>query len=611
MNILHVLSQFEVTGAEIYAITLMKEQQKKGHHVFVTSDTFSQPYLFNYFTLNVGDRRYLNRIRIIRILKDFVQEKKIDIIHAHSRAASWVCYFVSLGTNTPLISTIHGRQHIHLSNKLFNIYGDEIIAVCENIRDHLKNRLKIKSGIKVIRNGFNMEGTEITDKFSNDSNIFVISIIGRLSGPKGKFVHWFIKNVIPKCYEKDSNILFRIIGGQIVPLEIPSIIDELNNYFGKKVIIAIPHQNDLTPHIENSDLIIGSGRVAIECMRFNKPVVAIGESKYIGLVTKDTLEEALETNFGDCNDFVGYNEEVVTNDLMDFVSRKSYYIDNLKWYQDFVRKNFNIISIAEQIEDIYLEKISIRKSHLKNITVLIYHKVVDKILVKPKHQTYVTGENFEKQLKFLLDLGFTPITFKDCYKCFSRKASLPGKPIIITFDDGYKDIFTVAFPIAKKFRIKFVVFTIGKDSKNNFWDVDDQNFSSDLLASEELLEMHNYGVEIGSHSVNHKSLITLDKNEIYYEVQKSKEYLENIIFSEVISFSYPYGDVNETVKDIVRYSGYKFGAATITGPLNFFKDRFEIRRIPVFPNTTLLGLRKKISPWYSLYKEIKKFLKNE
>jgi peptidoglycan/xylan/chitin deacetylase (PgdA/CDA1 family) len=609
MRILHVLSQFEVTGAEIYAIALMEEQQNNGHKIYVTSDTFSRPHLYNYFTTNIGNRKYPNRLRVYKKLKKFVLEKQIDVIHAHSRAASWICHWVSLKTNIPLISTVHGMQHIHFSSKLFNIYGDQIIAICENIARQLREKLKVNTGICTIRNGLNFSEFPIDRMEKIKSEEYIITFMGRLTGPKGEFIIWFMKNVFPLFYEKFNNARLIIIGGIIVPDEFPDALNEINSRYGREIIQHLTFQKNLVPFILNSDLCIGSGRVAMEIMALNRPVMAVGESCYIGIIKNDNIENAIITNFGDCAEKEERKVEPVLNDLVRFYTHYRQNAGNYKWYREFVSANYNILTVNKEIEKIYQEKIAVRKSRVKNLNVLMYHKVIDTAGIKPMHQIHVTKNRFEAQLVLLLEKGYTPITFADLSGYYNNKTPLPEKPVILTFDDGYKNNYDFAFPLAKKYKIKFVVFCMGKKAERNFWDSEDKEFFSELLSPEEIKEMSDYGIEIGSHTINHKKLSSLTKNEITCELEDSKKYLESITGKPVISLAYPYGDVDEKVKIIAGQTGYEFGIATTTGPLNFFKDRFEIRRIPVFPDTDLIGFSKKISRIYPVYKEFKNKIK--
>ena len=154
MRILHLLSQVSLTGAEVYAADLCRYQMDHGDTCIIVSDTLFAATKAEYIPMSIHNRRWPNRIRIIIALVKLCRERQIDIIHAHSRAASWVANIVSKITRIAYVSSVHGRQKAHFSSTRWNIYGANIVAVCENIRDNLTEELHIPSGcVRVIRNG--------------------------------------------------------------------------------------------------------------------------------------------------------------------------------------------------------------------------------------------------------------------------------------------------------------------------------------------------------------------------------------------------------------------------------------------------------------------------
>ena len=152
MRILHLLSQTHLTGAEVYAADLCKYQTQQGHECFIISDTLSVESVARYFPMAIHNRKYVNRIKNIREIIKFCKKHRIDLIHAHSRAGSWLVNIVRLFVNIAYVSTIHGRQSVHFSSKRKNVYGQRIIAVCEHLKDHIGDELYIDENVYLIRN---------------------------------------------------------------------------------------------------------------------------------------------------------------------------------------------------------------------------------------------------------------------------------------------------------------------------------------------------------------------------------------------------------------------------------------------------------------------------
>ncbi len=159
MNILHVLSGDLVTGSETSTAAFIRRQVQKGHQVFIAAGSFSQPVKAKFVPIPIYDRGFPSRLRNIRALARLIREEKIDLVHAHSRAASWVSHWACRITKTAYLSTLHGRQHLHFSNRNFNVYGHHCAAVCENIREQMleETRVFMPEQLAVVRNGIELK----------------------------------------------------------------------------------------------------------------------------------------------------------------------------------------------------------------------------------------------------------------------------------------------------------------------------------------------------------------------------------------------------------------------------------------------------------------------
>ncbi|MGO9480405.1 MAG: polysaccharide deacetylase family protein [Candidatus Kryptoniota bacterium] len=215
------------------------------------------------------------------------------------------------------------------------------------------------------------------------------------------------------------------------------------------------------------------------------------------------------------------------------------------------------------------------------IKVLMYHRIVDD---KDSHEDYswlVTTHQFRRHLELLDRWGYTCINFEDHSLFLEGKITLPKKPVIITFDDGYEEVYKYALPITKEFGVRATAFVLGDRSiRNNAWE--NTTFeSSDLLSDDQILELHRSGFEIGSHSMTHADLSKISRGAARDEICRSKEHLEDLIQAPVITFAYPYGNVNTDLKDMVRDAGYNYGCGTYSGSPKFTHDLYNIRRIAV------------------------------
>ncbi len=488
--------------------------------------------------------------------------------------------------NVPLVVFIHGRQATSLSRRLFHGFGDYTIAICEKLEQQLLDIFKfLPDKIEVVRNGFNLPVVEKNDKTGRKT----VAFITRLSGPKKDLAYKFLEYISASTFfDHAGDVKFKIIGGQSIPPEFEKF---------KKSFEFTGYTDSLPQEMNKADVIIGSGRIAIDAILHQKPLIAIGEACTIGLVTKDNLQFALETNFGDMNvtekefDF----EKIMTdlNAALDLTE-----CDNSVYEK--VKNDCDIVKVVDRLEFIFQ---SVRVRFYRNeIPIIYYHRIAKDVNDAGKHGIFVTEKQFEDHLRFLKDEGFKTITFEEALKI--KKNCTPGKYVIITFDDGYEDNYTLAFPLLKKYGFKAIIFLVA-NLESNVWDAQSDEPKLKMLNRSQIIEMSEYGIEFGSHTLSHADLSKEPEEKVKVELVDSKKILESKLGKEITSFAFPYGNCNETVKQLAKETGYKFAYATDSAPLGLHEDLFQIRRIGIFPNTTVTGLGRKVKGSY-IFKRVKK-----
>ena len=178
------------------------------------------------------------------------------------------------------------------------------------------------------------------------------------------------------------------------------------------------------------------------------------------------------------------------------------------------------------------------------LAVLCYHKIGTPPAGSKLKELWVSPEKFRRQVKYLLDNGYKTLLFSELLKAWKGGTGLPEKAVLITFDDGYENNYTAAWPILKELGAKgniFVVFnTIGKA---NIWHNPSSEPWINMATAEMLLEMKESGImEFGSHTMNHPHLGALEPENAVWEMRESKRQLEALLGGEVCAFAYPYGD---------------------------------------------------------------------
>jgi peptidoglycan/xylan/chitin deacetylase (PgdA/CDA1 family) len=138
------------------------------------------------------------------------------------------------------------------------------------------------------------------------------------------------------------------------------------------------------------------------------------------------------------------------------------------------------------------------------------------------------------------------------------------RPVVITFDDGYGDIYEHAFCLLQAWRLPAVVFLVA-DRKTDSWREWGDRGTLQLLSWSQIKVMSDAGIVCGSHSLTHTRLTHCNEWQLRAEVLDSKEMIEDQIGRSVKHFCYPYGDYDQRIQDTVQKAGYETACTTERG----------------------------------------------
>jgi peptidoglycan/xylan/chitin deacetylase (PgdA/CDA1 family) len=231
------------------------------------------------------------------------------------------------------------------------------------------------------------------------------------------------------------------------------------------------------------------------------------------------------------------------------------------------------------------------------VPILMYHYINDEEPHKSK--LGVSPEAFERQMRFLSEHKYNVLPLEELVNIIKEKKKFLPKTVAITFDDGYLDNYTNAYPVLKKYMIPATIFVVINRIGKRLG-------SDDYMSWQQIKELSDSGlVTIGSHSMNHPNLTEVDADDkLKYEILESKRILEETLHKKVDFFSYPFGGVNEKVRAMAIGAGYKACVGT-----NFSKDYpdddiYALKRIRISENAkNLFILWVKTSGFYTYIKE--------
>lgn len=203
------------------------------------------------------------------------------------------------------------------------------------------------------------------------------------------------------------------------------------------------------------------------------------------------------------------------------------------------------------------------------IPILMYHSICADY---PDNSLMVAPELFNEQMAWLNDNGFTTMSLEEVYEAFET-GKVPVKPVAITFDDGYADNYTEAYPILKEYGMKATFFII-----TNNTDKDGYYMSTDMLK-----EMKEQGMEIENHTAYHFELGGASLADQKMTIEDGKEFLKENIGVDSKFLCYPAGKYDDTTVSLDAQLGIKAAVTTEYGFASINDGLYTLKRVRISP----------------------------
>jgi len=208
------------------------------------------------------------------------------------------------------------------------------------------------------------------------------------------------------------------------------------------------------------------------------------------------------------------------------------------------------------------------------VPILMYHYIGD---LPPDADIFrrdltVSAENLEAQLRYLAEAGYHTVTLTDLYHHLADGWYLPPRSIILTFDDGYRDAYTVAFPLLQKYGFvgTFFVLVTPTDQGNPRY-----------MTWEMMKEMADAGMEIQGHGRDHVDMHGRPYDYLVYQIGGVKEAVESHTGKPVLFFCYPSGNYDGNVIAVLQATGYWGAVTTQYGRLHTADRLYTLSRIRI------------------------------
>jgi peptidoglycan/xylan/chitin deacetylase (PgdA/CDA1 family) len=220
------------------------------------------------------------------------------------------------------------------------------------------------------------------------------------------------------------------------------------------------------------------------------------------------------------------------------------------------------------------------------VTILSYHSVSN-----DSWKFSVSPAMIKKQISYLLT-QYDVITLSDLELYFKGKKNFSRPAVVVTFDDGYKNVMTLSSFFAQK-NIRPALFVLSNTKKPNWKELGTKR---DFLTNKDIKILIKNGWEIGSHSNTHANLATVSPKELETEVRTAKETLEKNSGIKIKYFAYPRGKYSKEVLQVVKKAKYIFGLTMDDGFINPKSDLLTLPRVGIDQTHSFAEFKATISP---------------
>ena len=257
-----------------------------------------------------------------------------------------------------------------------------------------------------------------------------------------------------------------------------------------------------------------------------------------------------------------------------------------------------------------------QKTDIKKIPILMYHSI--SCIANPKFKQFaVSPTMFDEQMAYLSEHHYTPLTVTQLIQARTqRSGSLPERPVVITFDDGFADFLTHALPILQKYHFPATLYiATAFINGTSRWLQREGEGDRTMLSWEQVAEVNANAIECGAHTHTHPQLDTLPVFRAREEIETSKKILEDHLGQEVLSFAYPHGYFSQRVQNMVQAAGFRSACAVKYALSSVNDDPFALARllaVDEMDGEAFAGLlagdgARPATPAYALYANARKF----
>lgn len=363
MRILLVTMGMDIGGAETHILELAKELKRRGNEVYVVSNGGKyveelEEEKIEHIWAPLHNKKIGNMIKSYRILEKTIQEKKIDLVHSHTRISSFICGKLKKKISFPFVTTAHWTFKVTPLLKWMTDWGENVIAVSEDIKEYLIKNYQIpEENIFLTVNGIDtqkfkkgIDFQEIAEEFHYQEEANRIVSISRLDESRALVAKQLI-HLAKELNKKIEKLEIVIVGGGDSFEEMKKEAESINEEVGRRLLIMTGPRTDINQLAASGTIFVGVSRSALEAMACEQPVIIAGNEGYLGIFDEEKLAKGIETNFC-CRGLAMSTEELLMRDIVALMASKEKEVYG-KYNREVVEKYYSIKKMTDDCEKAY------------------------------------------------------------------------------------------------------------------------------------------------------------------------------------------------------------------------------------------------------------------
>ncbi len=349
MRILLIVKNFDFGGTEVNVCQLANALCSRGHEVHIASNRGRQIQELNdeviHHVFKFTELRFIsNYLRLLSLVK----KHRIVLVHGHQRMAISLSALLSKRLGIPAVGTVHGQFNRDVRSKFIRKLLSQIIVVAPNRLNGVNVDTATRKKIKVIYNSIPMPRREVNKKSGNRIKFMCVS---RIDSKHGYFLEKLICEVMPIILKNHDDIDLEVVGDGSCFERLTDRLTESSEELQNCVTLA-GYQSNPVEMMREASVVLGVGRVAIEALSVNTPVISVNSLFCGGLITAGNYEVMKSNNFV-ARHADQFSVQTLISCLTDFIENKQEVQEGNLSLSDCVRVDFSSEKMLDEIVVLY------------------------------------------------------------------------------------------------------------------------------------------------------------------------------------------------------------------------------------------------------------------